>query len=1372
MNYNTTPNKNIYTSYIKIPIVFLMIFLYVTNTTAQNVITKDISQGNVSISGSEDYIITGNANNTNFVIVEQGYQGTITLKDLTITHASKSCITINGENNRSNKNPITKVNIILEGTNTITYTGSTYCPIQVNQGAQVHFSSIDPNDNSKGILIAKNTGTANSSVGGGAGIGAQNNTNEGTSTIVCTSGSPSEPKTAGGNIIISSGTITAIGGHAAGIGGGWNSYYNGYIIIYGGEINTSAKYHAAGIGSGCPSGRGVTQCYAENSTILALPPAQIETYGTNTGAPDASLGLTGANNITYMNDKNKPEITVHTVDYEPYIDIYLDLTETPNLLDIFTTLGIDYDLTKVKVGTTDADGLLKFRAQFEQNTTFFTDASSSQEASLGRPYMPVETTVVGGVNDKVEIILPLLGTEISFIDYPSTPLEVGYTGMQAKNNAPRIKMEYKDSSPMTNVSFALQTGIDFEANPIFLNADNVEVPVPSQLNTGDIYYIVLPVVTGKQMGYYSDVLLINGNWKSVPLPGYIRKIGEQKVILNDTDSNEYIKVTASPNEFVRLSSDSGNQVNLSLQISHQGSVTAYNPGNVVAKYLITTEQDYETALDSVPLTDWPVLSVPNIDGQSQVTSVSFNDKPNGTYYIHWYVDSDVVYAHSKAITNPPAQYGGFGPYIIIDRITSGQLTGNPNVCNGQIPQEIKSEESTGGSEEYTYQWQKSIDGTNWSDLAANTQNYVPEALTVSPTFFRRLTIDNKYVSLSDTSNIFRIDIVSDNLTLYWNTNAQDRNWNNPDNWIDASGSPQNMVPVACYNVVIPGGATIYPSLNPAQTPVTVYGQPVCRNITFEYGSQLAYQHLLNYEKAYVQYLFGTPDSNETDKINKDRWYTLAMPLKKMASGDFSFGGYPFSWQGLSDGISGEDNFYSINFNKSYINNAVELSEANNCIALKIAPYQENRIGYSWLNIQKLEYKLEIPYFENREYADKYPMHSYDPITKQSSFYYYDANTLKVIYSSVGKMNRGDEAYRFVFENTDNTVENAIIEGESVPCYSMKINPNNTHKHVLIGNPFLAAINMKNFFEVNADVLDNSGYYVYTNTNIDNETNADGWKYYSYTDNNQVNSYEAFVVVFKSDAANQTLLFPLEGRYALTGTFVTSGLKEITTGLNVFISDSGSFRGDIAKLTPRFSSAYPTENIRKLISDEQADIPEVFFINNQDSNYNLIQSIDKGEAEVNLGIRYSGNKTKLTLNFGQVDEFSRLIGVEPVLLDKHLDKEQNLKENNIYEFENIITNESKINTSRFTIKFQQSNQEIITESNKLVIRYVQGILKIDSQEIIDTVTIYDLSGRLIFQVNKLGKSVYEKRIDLGSGIYVVKAVTEKGNSKSENILVPN
>ncbi len=688
-------------------VLFFCMFV-ATTLSGQTTITHDIGmQGDLIIPGSStnNYVLTGTTA-ANTVIVESGYHGTITLRNLSMTSSKHpsggtggaqytglsgySCITVEGQDGlNTNLTPVTKVNFVLEGTNTLRYGIASgygyYCALQVNQGAQIQISAIDPNNNASGTLHASvQISSADGAAIGGPSTGhlgtaGNGGIAQGPAVLTCTS-TPAYNTTftSGGNVIITSGTVVAIGGHSAGIGGPRGGYYDGIVIITGGNVTATSQRHSAGIGSGCPHSGGLEPCYTQNSAIIVLPPATISAMGAiEANQPSAAWALAGMKNITYINDPNKPLITVRTVDNEPNATIYLDLTETPGLASVFNAVLPEFALNKVAVGRTDASfGLLQFNGLFEQNTTFFTDASSSQLSTFGRPYLPVTTKVLAAG----EIVLPLLGADISFTDIMSIPLEVGYTAVQAYTNAHRIKVEYKDIYPMENITFALQDKIDFDTL-IFLGADGVTpISTPTALNQGDIFYIVLPIDQGRSVGVYSDVLLIGGSYMSVPLPGYIRKIGQQRVATDDSQDNIYIKVTALPSGFSTSYCSSTSTVTLTLNIDHTGMTgIPYASLDVTAKYLITTESDYAAALSADPLSDWSSLNVPPGNNTNTTTDVSFSNLPSGTYYIHWYVESGAAYAHSLDVADLPRTYGGFGPYELIPLVS---IAGSDSICVG------------------------------------------------------------------------------------------------------------------------------------------------------------------------------------------------------------------------------------------------------------------------------------------------------------------------------------------------------------------------------------------------------------------------------------------------------------------------------------------------------------------------------------------------------------------------------------------------------------------------------------------------------------------------------------------------------------------
>lgn len=765
----------------------------------------------------------------------------------------------------------------------------------------------------------------------------------------------------------------------------------------------------------------------------------------------------------------------------------------------------------------------------------------------------------------------------------------------------------------------------------------------------------------------------------------------------------------------------------------------------------------------------PPFTVPNFSSflPSDSISIRINDNGDGMNY-QPVCDSCCVNNSSESFVNIPFDALGWADSY---RKCPGQtvtLTGAPQSKLGN---------------NVIYKWhnpKNTLIGTGREIISA------PLALSDSGRYILRTEKVGSKQDLSLTFKLPFLSVAPD--VLYWKTNTKDSNWNNPDNWNDKNGNSYKAVPSGCTMVHIPSGASYYPSLDTITTKRILYGNPEVGTIVYHYGGETAYPHLLTYEKAKVQYNFGyyntmSPNQPTENKdgasaisMKRDQWYPLAAPLKKIASGDFSFGGYPYTWQALGDIISGDNNVYSVNFNKSHAANDVDLSTTNNSIVVKTALYKAdaNATGYhDHKHLQDLKGVLEIPYFDNPAESSSHPGHSYDQLAQRSTFYYFNDKTLQTLHSPVGKMSRSNDAFRFVFENNSNKVEYITKDSKKIACYTMKVSPNSTHKHALIGNPFMATINMKNFYEMNSQVLSNIGYYAYDNSG------AGTWRNYAYTVGNGVNSLQAFVVVFTKNTADQTLYFPLEGDYALTGTATNKIPRriEIPGALSVSISNEDGVGGDYAELSPNDVQNELDNNVRKLVNEENHITPEVFFVDHKNAGYNLMQVYNEGEKKVGLGIRCSDTKSDLTLTFDHINEFVQLTGENPILVDKHLGIEQDLSKKNTYTLRQRATSDNKelhTDATRLYIRFGEEASNSGNEDGiNVAHRQNELVVNATSDEIVN-VRVYNLLGQLLFDsgILKTKETYYRHSLNLlQQEGYIVRVKTDK-KTVSKKIMTTN
>ena len=99
---------------------------------------------------------------------------------------------------------------------------------------------------------------------------------------------------------------------------------------------------------------------------------------------------------------------------------------------------------------------------------------------------------------------------------------------------------------------------------------------------------------------------------------------------------------------------------------------------------------------------------------------------------------------------------------------SGIVSNNQNICSNTQPKNIFGTTPSGGKGVYTYQWKKSLNGINWSDIIGATDaNYQPEVLTQTTHFKRK---DNGGCDSKETNSV--IITVYDSVDVDIQINAQ------------------------------------------------------------------------------------------------------------------------------------------------------------------------------------------------------------------------------------------------------------------------------------------------------------------------------------------------------------------------------------------------------------------------------------------------------------------------------------------------------------------------------------------------------------------------------------------------------------------------
>ena len=301
----------------------------------------------------------------------------------------------------------------------------------------------------------------------------------------------------------------------------------------------------------------------------------------------------------------------------------------------------------------------------------------------------------------------------------------------------------------------------------------------------------------------------------------------------------------------------------------------------------------------------------------------------------------------------------------------------------------------------------------------------------------------------------------------WGKNENWKGWvdKDKDNVIDKTDDPETnelvegFVPMPEANVIIPklDNALLYPFIVPehehSHYPMTVEFEPHhCKNIYFAPEAKIHNQHLLQYEKAFVDM-----------QITAGTWNMVSAPLKKMVSGDMFVphsGWYdggnivaepnPFDVSGF-EGMRHEDaayafwqQFYNQTVSKHHEDGSVSSASSvdfvpTNSMAQPLTP----GTGYSLYGLgleskEKLTIRLPKP---DKEY------------------FYYTSTGDKSNQSITVDRGTDSEAYQLAF-TADHEKQNMEITLENnTPSYNF-----------LFGNPTMAYIDMNLFLKTNASVL--------------------------------------------------------------------------------------------------------------------------------------------------------------------------------------------------------------------------------------------------------------------------------------------------------------
>lgn len=607
---------------------------------------------------------------------------------------------------------------------------------------------------------------------------------------------------------------------------------------------------------------------------------------------------------------------------------------------------------------------------------------------------------------------------------------------------------------------------------------------------------------------------------------------------------------------------------------------------------------------------------------------------------------------------------------------------------------------------------------------------------------------------------FNFDIYVVPSTVVWNPTFNNSAWHNDANWKTIDEKPA-FIPLAETNVIIKEG--VYNAVLPESS--TALGDGAnkylkydigvdyssCKNIYFEAGAKLGRQHKLNYTgTAYV-------DMPISDNV----WQMLSMPVEGVVSGDLyipkEVGDGTFDWS-----VKDVDNRNINTFQLKVYNVALKGSHISN-EGLEDATYT----NYSKTKWSLPTNALNMPMDDVRGYAVKKSasvQQDFVRLPKSAEEYRFYLGTVEdgvviedkpINFLPAVKVSRDGRAGKLIFDKDKSTFSVTLENVEAGNLF-------------LVGNPFMANLNVKKFFDDddNSSVLDNSFYYEY----------ADGE-----------------IVPNPLSEEKTTVLRPMRAMFVKTKTATTSLTLTFTADMISFSESaevevvpseaprrsSEKLSNPMLTLTAQLGNAVSRTYIEEVygalsaydaVEDAELivldkDLTPISLYSVADKNallYNRMPEIDS--VPISLLVTDSTLIAEtFTLTFEGIDNFD----YDLYLYDALYDTELPLIEGLTVELESPVGGEV-----RYYVKGKESQGGVETGDvdllqSKISVVNSKGSATIYSTANINSIAVYDVAGRLMSVVESLDRKVYD--VELPMGVYMLQITTED-NVYQEKVVI--
>ena len=611
------------------------------------------------------------------------------------------------------------------------------------------------------------------------------------------------------------------------------------------------------------------------------------------------------------------------------------------------------------------------------------------------------------------------------------------------------------------------------------------------------------------------------------------------------------------------------------------------------------------------------------------------------------------------------------------------------------------------------------------------------------------TINGKEVSPAFNFDVY---VVPD--TVVWTPKYNSSAWHNDDNWRMIDGSTA-FVPLASTNVIIKGDASSMPMLSSSAGVLEEGANQYlkydigaefnsCNNIYFGAFAQLVNQQMLTYNQAYVDLAF--------DKNSSNQWEMLSMPLEGVVRGDFYI---PSAGDGtfyFAKEIAVVDNRFKNAIRMKAYNSAISNTIIDSLGAQQLIPHAYSSAEWSaQTNVLNMLLEPARGYAFSRECATA---QNFVRLPKSETVYYTyykykDGREVPI---------NGDN---YAYKNIDRSnAHKLLFDSRNASGMNITLTNVQSGQFFLVGNPFMANLDVKKFLAANSQFNDIFCYQYVDGAIQGTNLTAPGTQV--------LRPMHAMFVQTKSSVTKTTVRFTPD-MIATSGSSVPSRAKALAplypqSVLTLTANLGGAVASTVIVETNSATADFNEEEDAQLFMlDAELTPIGLYSVASQKALlYNAVADIINIPISIMVLDSARIGET-FALTFSGIDNFDETL----YLYDAYYDLMYPLFDELTLDLELPQAGEIRYYITRNQAPTgPATDTDNLSDAKLLVVSNAQCATVIANENIL-SIAIYDIAGRKLNEINNINAERYQFTMPLG--VYMLQINTES-NTLTEKIII--